>query len=73
MTSLTRARPHHGRPVRGGRVIFMLMGYAIYGVYEKLWQMTMGLTAGFFLMGSFLCCGIYDLSKQHSRGDVLSS
>lgn len=50
--------------------VFVLMGYAIYGVYQNLWQMTMGLTAGFFLMGPFLCCGIYDLSRQHSRGYV---
>lgn len=50
--------------------IFVLMGYAIYGVYQNLWQMTMGLTAGFFLMGPFLCCGIYDLSRQHDRGYV---
>ena len=51
-------------------LLFVLMGYAIRGVYENLWQMTMGLTAGFFLMGPFLCCGIYDLSRQHSRGYV---
>lgn len=50
--------------------IFVLMGYAIYGVYQNLWQMTMGLTAGFFLLGPFLCCGIYDLSRQRSRGHV---
>lgn len=50
--------------------IFVLMGYAIYGVYQNLWQMTMGLTAGFFLLGPFLCCGIYDLSRQQSRGYV---
>lgn len=50
--------------------IFVLMGYAIYGVYQNLWQMTMGLTAGFFLLGPFLCCGIYDLSRQRSRGYV---
>lgn len=49
-------------------VIFVVMGYAIKAVYENLWQMTMGLTAGFFLMGPFLCCGIYDLSRQHDRG-----
>ncbi len=51
-------------------VIFVVMGYAIHGVYQNLWQMTMGLTAGFFLLGPFLCCGIYDLSRQHNRGYV---
>lgn len=49
-------------------VIFVLMGYAIQTVYEHLWQMTMGLTAGFFLLGPFLCCGIYDISRQKDRG-----
>jgi uncharacterized membrane protein len=45
-------------------VIFVLMGYAIAGVYQHIWQMTMGLTAAFFLMGPFICCGVYDLSRQ---------
>jgi uncharacterized membrane protein len=45
-------------------IVFVLMGYAISGVYQHLWQMTMGLTAAFFLMGPFICCGVYDLSRQ---------
>lgn len=49
-------------------VIFALMGYAIGFVYQNLWQITMGLTAGFFLVGPFLCCGIYDISRQLDRG-----
>jgi uncharacterized membrane protein len=49
-------------------LVFVVMGYAIEGVYDNLWQMTMGLTAGFFLMGPFICCGIYDLSRQKERG-----
>ena len=49
-------------------VLFVLMGYAIQFVYQELWQMTMGLTAGFFLLGPFLCCGMYDLSRQRERG-----
>jgi len=49
-------------------LLFVLMGYAIQTVYQNLWQVTMGLTAGFFLMGPFLCCGIYDLSRQRERG-----
>ena len=51
-------------------LIFVVMGYAIQGVYQHLWQMTMGLTAGFFLLGPFLCCGIYDISRQKDRGYV---
>jgi len=49
-------------------LVFVVMGYAIQTVYDNLWQMTMGLTAGFFLMGPFICCGIYDLSRQKERG-----
>lgn len=43
---------------------FALMGFAIALVYGELWQGTMGLTAGFFLMGPFVCTGIYELSRQ---------
>ena len=45
-------------------IVFVLMGYAIAEVYKQVWQMTMGLTAAFFLMGPFVCCGIYDLSRR---------
>lgn len=48
-------------------LIFVLMGYAIVWVYATKWQLTMGLTGGFFLMGPFLCSGIYDLSRQQER------
>lgn len=50
-------------------MMFMLMGFAISAVYETRWQLTMGLTAGFFLVGPFLFCGIYWLSRQHERGE----
>ncbi len=50
-------------------ILFVLMGYAIAEVYEQVWQMTMGLTAAFFLMGPFICCGIYELSRQKDRGE----
>ncbi len=50
-------------------LMFMLMGFAIAAVYETRWQLTMGLTAGFFLVGPFLCCGIYCLSRQRDRGE----
>jgi uncharacterized membrane protein len=48
------------------------MGFAIVMVYGTLWQATMGLTAGFFLMGPFICTGIYELSRQRERGEPLS-
>lgn len=51
-------------------VVFVAMGLAIEWVYGALWQMTMGLTAGFFLMGPFVCCGIYALSRQRQEGET---
>lgn len=48
--------------------VFVLMGYALAELYQHVWQLTMGLTAAFFLMGPFICCGIYDLSRQKDRG-----
>jgi uncharacterized membrane protein len=57
----------------GGRglfygAVFVLMGELIGLVYATRWQLTMGLTAGFFLMGPFVCVGIQDLSRQRERG-----
>lgn len=49
-------------------VVFVLMGYAIAVLYQQVWQLTMGLTAASFLMGPFICCGIYDLSRQKDQG-----
>lgn len=49
-------------------LLFVAMGYAVAAMYEVLWQLTMGLTAAFFLMGPFICCGIYELSRQKSLG-----
>lgn len=57
-------------------LIFVLMGYAIVWVYATRWQLTMGLIGGFFLMGPFLCTGIYDLSRQqekHGKASLVSS
>ncbi|MFK7966626.1 MAG: DUF2189 domain-containing protein [Burkholderiaceae bacterium] len=43
---------------------FVMMGFMIANVYANYWQLTMGLIAGFFLVGPFLSTGIYDLSRQ---------
>ncbi|MGA1323320.1 MAG: DUF2189 domain-containing protein, partial [Burkholderiaceae bacterium] len=51
---------------------FAVMGYAISYIYGSFWQATMGITAGFFLMGPFICCGVYDLSRQRERGEAQS-
>ena len=44
--------------------VFVMMGFMIANVYAHYWQLTMGLIAGFFLVGPFLSTGIYDLSRQ---------
>ena len=49
--------------------VFAMMGLLITVVYATHWQLTMGLTAGFFLVGPFLCTGIYELSRQRERGE----
>jgi len=51
---------------------FGLMGTVVAIVYATQWQLTMGLTAGFFLAGPFLCTGLYELSRQRARGEAPS-
>jgi uncharacterized membrane protein len=56
--------------------IFVLMGLAIISIYQEKWQATMGMVGGFFLLGPFICCGLYWLSRQLDRGqevDLVSS
>jgi uncharacterized membrane protein len=53
-------------------MLFALMGGLIALVYATRWQLTMGLTAGFFLIGPFVCTGIYELSRQRARGEPTS-
>lgn len=59
---------------RGGfyGAVFALMGTLIAFVYATKWQLTMGLTAGFFLMGPFVCTGLYELSRQRARAEPVS-
>lgn len=52
--------------------LFVMMGMMIAFVYETRWQLTMGMTAGFFLIGPFVCCGIYWLSRQRAYGETVS-
>ncbi|HQN13211.1 MAG TPA: DUF2189 domain-containing protein [Quisquiliibacterium sp.] len=52
--------------------VFALMGTLIALVYATKWQLTMGLTAGFFLIGPFVCTGLYELSRQRARAEPVS-
>jgi uncharacterized membrane protein len=53
-------------------LVFAVMGAAILTIYETQWQLTMGLTAGFFLIGPFVCTGLYELSRQRELGQPAS-
>jgi len=53
-------------------IAFAAMGYLITLQYATKWQLTMGLVSGFFLMGPFVCAGLYGLSRQLERGEKLS-
>jgi uncharacterized membrane protein len=48
-------------------IVFVLMGWTITWVYATRWQLTMGLIGSFFLMGPFICTGLYDLSRQYEK------
>jgi uncharacterized membrane protein len=48
---------------------FMIMGWALLTVYEKAPAYVMALSAGFLLMGPFLCLGLYRASQRLERGE----
>ena len=48
-------------------IVFVLMGYAIAVIYQKVWQMTMGLSAGFFLMGPLSAAAFMTCLGKESR------
>jgi uncharacterized membrane protein len=49
--------------------VFMVMGWALLQVYGHAPAYTMALSAGFLLMGPFLCLGLYRASQRLERGE----
>lgn len=49
-------------------VCFFLMGHALWYVFRAAPAYVLALSAGFLLMGPFLCLGIYDASRALERG-----
>jgi uncharacterized membrane protein len=47
---------------------FMAMGWALMAVFQHAPAYTLALSAGFLLMGPFLCLGLYHVSRQLEAG-----
>lgn len=50
-------------------VCFMVMGWSLLKVFEHAPAWTLALSAGFLLMGPFLCMGLYQVSMRLERGE----
>ena len=48
---------------------FIAMGWALLTVYEHAPAYVLALSAGFLLVGPFLCMGLYRVSRQLERGE----
>ena len=48
---------------------FMVMGWALLRVFEHAPAYTLALSAGFLLMGPFMCLGLYRVSQRLERGE----
>ena len=48
---------------------FFVMGHALLAVFQKAPEYVLALSAGFLLMGPFLCLGLYDASKAMQTHD----
>ncbi|MBX3610444.1 MAG: DUF2189 domain-containing protein [Hydrogenophaga sp.] len=48
---------------------FFLMGHALLWVFQQAPAYVLALSAGFLLMGPFLCLGLYDASRALQRGE----
>ena len=49
--------------------VFMVMGWALLKVFEHAPAYTLALSAGFLLVGPFLCLGLYRVSQRLERGE----
>lgn len=49
---------------------FVVMGWALLKVYEHAPAYTLALSAGFLLMGPFLCLGLYRVSQRLEAGET---
>jgi uncharacterized membrane protein len=48
---------------------FAAMGWMINFVFQHAYEYASALTAGFLLLGPFLCTGLYDISRRIERGE----
>ena len=48
---------------------FAAMGWMLLWLFQHAPAYTLALSAGFLLMGPFLCLGLYDVSRRLERGD----
>lgn len=51
---------------------FVLMGWLLLACFHQAPEYTLALSAGFLLMGPFLCLGLYDVSRRLERGEASS-
>jgi uncharacterized membrane protein len=51
---------------------FVAMGWLLLALFQRAPAYTLALSAGFLLVGPFLCLGLYDVSRRLERGEPVS-